>query len=190
RAQRGGRRGPPPGAGGRGRGGAARGRREPGGRRGRRRRRCGGRGRRSRRRHARLRRLQARDGRGVRAACATRGRGPGAWRRAGQPFSVCGGRVMDGARAPIKIHLVVNGRPSDLEIAPHALLLDVLRDVLDLKGAKGSWDTQVGGGGPALAGGWGVSACTYLALEADGRAVLTVEGLAEGDSLHPLQRAF
>ena len=43
------------------------------------------------------------------------------------------------------IHVVVNGRPRDLEVAPHALLLDVLRDALDLKGAKRSCDTQVCG---------------------------------------------
>ena len=88
------------------------------------------------------------------------------------------------------IHVVVNGRPRDLEVAPHALLLDVLRDALDLKGAKRSCDTQVCGACTVLVDGLAVSACTYLAVEADGRSVLTVEGLAEGDSLHPLQRAF
>ena len=97
---------------------------------------------------------------------------------------------MEGAPVPIKIHLVVNGRPSDLEVAPHALLLDVLRDAMDLKGAKRSCDTQVCGACTVLVDEMAVSACTYLALEADGRAVLTVEGLATGDSLHPLQQAF
>ncbi|PYN90129.1 MAG: ferredoxin [Candidatus Rokuibacteriota bacterium] len=88
------------------------------------------------------------------------------------------------------IHTVVNGRPHDLDVAPHALLLDVLRDTLDLKGAKRSCDTQVCGACTVLVDGLAVSACTYLAVEADGRSVLTVEGLAEGESLHPLQRAF
>ncbi|PYN38608.1 MAG: ferredoxin [Candidatus Rokuibacteriota bacterium] len=88
------------------------------------------------------------------------------------------------------IRLVVNGRPRDLEVAPHALLLDVLRDTLDLKGAKRSCDTQVCGACTVLVDGLAVSACTYLAVEADGRSVLTVEGLADGESLHPLQRAF
>jgi aerobic carbon-monoxide dehydrogenase small subunit len=97
---------------------------------------------------------------------------------------------MDGARAATRIHLVVNGRPCDLEVAPHALLLDVLRDGLDLKGAKRSCDTQVCGACTVLVDGMAVSACTYLAVEADERAVLTVEGLADGESLHPLQRAF
>ena len=88
------------------------------------------------------------------------------------------------------IRLVVNGRPVDLAVAPHALLLDVLRDRLDLKGAKRSCDNQVCGACTVLVDGLAVSACTYLAVEADGRAVLTVEGLAEGETLHPLQRAF
>jgi aerobic carbon-monoxide dehydrogenase small subunit len=90
----------------------------------------------------------------------------------------------------VTIHVVVNGRPRDLDVAPHALLLDVLRDTLDLKGAKRSCDTQVCGACTVLVDGLAVSACTYLAVEADGRSVLTVEGLAEGESLHPLQRAF
>ena len=90
----------------------------------------------------------------------------------------------------MKIRLVVNGCPRELDVEAHALLLDVLRDGLDLKGAKRSCDTQVCGACTVLVDGLAVSACTYLAVEADGRAVLTVEGLADGESLHPLQRAF
>ena len=93
-----------------------------------------------------------------------------------------------GARVPIR--LVVNGRARELAVATHALLLDVLRDDLDLKGAKRSCDSQVCGACTVLVDGLAVSACTYLAVEADGCAVLTVEGLAEGDTLHPIQRAF
>lgn len=88
------------------------------------------------------------------------------------------------------LHVVVNGRARELEAAPHALLLDVLRDGLELKGAKRSCDTQVCGACTVLVDGLAVSACTYLAIEADGRSVLTVEGLADGESLDPLQRAF
>ena len=90
----------------------------------------------------------------------------------------------------MKIQVVVNGRACDLEIDAHTLLLDVLREDLDLKGAKRSCDTQVCGACTVLVDGLAVSACTYLAVEADGRSVLTVEGLAEGELLHPLQRAF
>ena len=88
------------------------------------------------------------------------------------------------------IRLVVNGRARELEVETNALLLDVLRDGLDLKGAKRSCDSQVCGACTVLVDGLAVSACTYLAVEADGCAVLTVEGLAEGDTLHPIQRAF
>jgi len=91
---------------------------------------------------------------------------------------------------PVTLHVVVNGRARELEAAPHALLLDVLRDGLELKGAKRSCDTQVCGACTVLVDGLAVSACTYLAIEAEGRSVLTVEGLADGESLHPLQRAF
>ncbi len=90
----------------------------------------------------------------------------------------------------MQIHVAVNDRAHVLEVAPHALLLDVLRDVLDLKGAKRSCDTQVCGACTVLVDGLAVSACTYLAVETDERSVLTVEGLADGESLDPLQRAF
>ena len=85
----------------------------------------------------------------------------------------------------MKIRLIVNGHPRELDVEAHALLLDVLRDGLDLKGAKRSCDTQVCGACTVLVDGLAVSACTYLAVEADGRPVLTVEGLADGESLHP-----
>jgi carbon-monoxide dehydrogenase small subunit len=90
----------------------------------------------------------------------------------------------------VTVRVIVNGRERVLEVAPHALLLDVVRDLLDLKGAKRSCDTQVCGACTVLVDGLAVSACTYLAIEVDGRSVLTVEGLAGGESLHPLQRAF
>ena len=97
---------------------------------------------------------------------------------------------MAGGQALERIRVVVNGSSRELEVASHALLLDVLRDTLDLKGAERSCDTQVCGACTVLVDGQAVSACTYLAVEADGRAVLTVEGLADGESLDPLQRAF
>jgi CO/xanthine dehydrogenase Mo-binding subunit/aerobic-type carbon monoxide dehydrogenase small subunit (CoxS/CutS family) len=86
--------------------------------------------------------------------------------------------------------VVVNGRAHELRVEARALLLDVLRDGLDLKGAKRSCDSQVCGACTVLVDGLAVSACTYLAVEADGREVLTVEGLADGDALHPIQQAF
>ena len=88
------------------------------------------------------------------------------------------------------IRLTVNGRDHELDVPAHALLLDVLRDRLDLKGAKRSCDGEVCGVCTVLVDGLAVSSCTYLAVEADGRAILTVEGLADGDRLHPVQQAF
>ena len=89
-----------------------------------------------------------------------------------------------------RIACTVNGGPVALDVAPHALLLDVLRDRLDLKGAKRSCDLQVCGACTVLVDGAPVSACTYLAVEADRRDVLTVEGLGVPGALHPLQAAF
>ena len=89
-----------------------------------------------------------------------------------------------------EIHLTVNGRAHVLAVPTHALLLDVLRDRLDLKGTKRSCDMQVCGACTVLVDGMAVSSCTYLAVEADGREVLTVEGLNDGERLHPLQEAF
>jgi carbon-monoxide dehydrogenase small subunit len=84
----------------------------------------------------------------------------------------------------------VNGGAVTLAVRPEALLLDVLRDRLELKGARRSCDVQVCGACTVLVDGAPVSACTYLAIEADGRDVLTVEGLASGDRLDALQEAF
>src|SRR5918996_5482381 len=84
----------------------------------------------------------------------------------------------------------VNGQAVALTLPPQALLLDVLRDRLGLKGAKRACDSQVCGACAVLVDGAPVSACTYLAVEADGRHVLTVEGLGRPGALHPLQRAF
>ena len=88
------------------------------------------------------------------------------------------------------ICLTVNGEARALTVPAHALLLDVLRDRLGLKGAKRSCDVQVCGACTVLVDGAPVSACTYLAVEADGREVLTVEGLGSEAALDPLQQAF
>ena len=88
------------------------------------------------------------------------------------------------------VRLRVNGRATALALPAEALLLDVLRDRLGLKGAKRSCDSQVCGACTVLVDGAAVSACTYLAVEADGREVLTVEGLAADGRLGPIQQAF
>ncbi|MDR7520401.1 MAG: (2Fe-2S)-binding protein [Armatimonadota bacterium] len=90
----------------------------------------------------------------------------------------------------MRIEFVLNGEPCSLEVAPHEWLLDVLRDRLGLTGTKRSCDVEVCGACTVLVDGRPVSACTYLAFEARGREVRTVEGLASGPQLHPLQEAF
>ena len=88
------------------------------------------------------------------------------------------------------MELIVNGREVSLEIPPQMTLLDMLRDRLNLKGVKRSCDLQVCGACTILVDGHAVSSCTYLAYEARGADVLTIEGLADGNTLHPMQQAF
>ena len=87
------------------------------------------------------------------------------------------------------IRLRLNGNDRSVEIEDHTLLLELVRR-LGLVGAKQSCDMQVCGACTVLLDGRPVSACTTLALEADGRRVETIEGLAVGTALHPLQQAF
>ncbi len=88
------------------------------------------------------------------------------------------------------LRLWVNGEEHALRVAADRFLVDVLRDDLKLTGTKRSCDIGVCGACTVLVDGKSVSACLMPALRADGRRVLTVEGLAEGDRLHPLQEAF
>ena len=90
----------------------------------------------------------------------------------------------------IPMELTVNGRAVSLEIPPQMTLLDLLRDRLSLKGVKRSCDLQVCGACTILVDGHAVSSCTYLAYEARGADVLTIEGLADGNTLHSMQQAF
>jgi carbon-monoxide dehydrogenase small subunit len=87
------------------------------------------------------------------------------------------------------IECVLNGRPRTLEIEDHTLLLDAIRE-LGLTGAKPSCEMEVCGACTVLLDGLPVSACTTLALEAAGRRLRTIEGVADGDRLSPVQRAF
>lgn len=90
----------------------------------------------------------------------------------------------------IPLSFTLNGRLQELEVEPHELLLDVVREKLGLTGVKRSCDVEVCGACTLLVDGRPVSACTTLAFEVRGRSVLTIEGLADGDKLHPLQQAF
>ncbi|MGZ4115798.1 MAG: (2Fe-2S)-binding protein, partial [Actinomycetota bacterium] len=77
-----------------------------------------------------------------------------------------------------------------VELDPHASLLDAVRDAVGLTGSKEGCDDSECGACMMLIDGRPVNSCSYLALQAEGRAVTTVEGLADGDALSPLQRAF
>jgi aerobic-type carbon monoxide dehydrogenase small subunit (CoxS/CutS family) len=84
----------------------------------------------------------------------------------------------------------VNGTTVERSVEPRSVLVDFLREDLGLTGTKVSCQLQVCGVCTVLVDGRPVSACTYLTVDADSRAVTTVEGLADGQVLHPLQEAF
>ena len=98
--------------------------------------------------------------------------------------------MMASKASTMPLALRVNGRPVELEIEPQETLASVLRNRLQLTGTKISCDLQICGACTVLVDGLPVSSCTYLAYEARGREVLTIEGLAPAEGqLHPLQQA-
>src|SRR5512142_759852 len=88
------------------------------------------------------------------------------------------------------IAIKVNGSERSVEIEPRTTLLDMVREQLGLTGAKLGCDIQVCGACTLLLDGKPVSACSVLAIDTDGREILTIEGLGEKQGLHPLQEAF
>lgn len=89
------------------------------------------------------------------------------------------------------VRALINGRPHDLTIQANRLLIDVLRDDLELTGTKLGCAVGVCGACSILVDGELVSACLLLAVSIDGRAVTTIEGIASADgTLSPVQRAF
>ena len=85
----------------------------------------------------------------------------------------------------------LNGKPWQVDCEPQETLAEVLRNTLNLNGTKVSCEVQVCGACTVLVDGQPVSACTYLAYEARGKSVTTIEGLEKPDgTLHPLQQAF
>jgi carbon-monoxide dehydrogenase small subunit len=90
----------------------------------------------------------------------------------------------------LPIALTVNGRRRSIAVAPHHTLLEVLRDDLGLTGTKECCLVGECGACTVLVDDTSVDSCLMLAVEANGATVTTVEGLATGDRLHPLQQAF
>src|SRR5919204_5217490 len=95
--------------------------------------------------------------------------------------------------APVARHaieLTVNGRPYAREVESRLLLIDFLRGDLGLTGSHIGCDTTTCGACTVHVDGRAVKSCTMFAVQANGSELLTVEGLASGDRLHPVQRAF
>ena len=90
----------------------------------------------------------------------------------------------------VPITLTVNGHSQRLDVEPWTTLLDLLRERLHLSGAKKGCDHGQCGACTVLAGGVRINACLALAVLYDGAFITTVEGLADGDALHPMQQAF
>ena len=88
------------------------------------------------------------------------------------------------------IRLTLNGRERQLEVLPWITLLDLLREQLDLIGSKKGCDHGQCGACTVLLNGKRVNACLTLAVMCDGAELTTIEGLASGDELHPMQQAF
>jgi len=91
-------------------------------------------------------------------------------------------------RVPIQVK--VNGKLHRLEVEPRLLLVELIRDLLDLTGTHVGCDTTYCGACTVLFNGVTVKSCTMFAVQADGAEILTVEGLAQDGKLHPLQQAF
>jgi aerobic carbon-monoxide dehydrogenase small subunit len=84
----------------------------------------------------------------------------------------------------------VNGAPREADVEPRLLLVYFLRETLGLTGTNVGCDTSTCGSCTVLVGGRSVKSCTMLAVQADGRDITTIEGMAQGGELHPIQRAF
>lgn len=89
-----------------------------------------------------------------------------------------------------ELRLTVNGLPYELYVKPKTLLVEVLRNELGLTGTKRGCSSSACGACTVILNGMAVKSCSVLALQADGGEVMTVEGLAKGAELHPLQKAF
>jgi carbon-monoxide dehydrogenase small subunit len=90
----------------------------------------------------------------------------------------------------MSIELQVNGQTHRLDVEPRMTLLDCLRDKLLLTGAHAGCEHGVCGACTVLVDGQPIRACLMFAVQAEGVAIRTIEGLATGDALHPVQRAF
>src|SRR5581483_1447132 len=90
----------------------------------------------------------------------------------------------------LKVSTTINGRRREDEVEPRLLLVHYLRDVAGLTGTHIGCDTSQCGACTVLVDGKAVKSCTMFAIQAEGRDIMTIEGLAKDGQLHPLQQAF
>jgi carbon-monoxide dehydrogenase small subunit len=90
----------------------------------------------------------------------------------------------------VEIHLSINGKEYDLQVKPYATLLDVIREDAGLTGTKEGCGVGECGACTVIMDGKAINACIMLAVEANNKNITTIEGLAQGDKLHPIQQAF
>jgi aerobic-type carbon monoxide dehydrogenase small subunit (CoxS/CutS family) len=95
-----------------------------------------------------------------------------------------------GTKQKAHISFVLNGEPAEVAFAPHKTLLEVLREDLNLTGTKHGCELGECGTCTVLVDGKSILSCLMLGLDAEGRHVETVEGMADGPTLHPLQETF
>ena len=88
------------------------------------------------------------------------------------------------------VTFTLNGVPRTVTVEPGLMLLDVLRDVLHLTGTKRGCDNGTCGACTVVVNGKAVKSCTFPLAKADGAEITTIEGLAQGDHLHPVQQAL
>jgi xanthine dehydrogenase YagT iron-sulfur-binding subunit len=91
---------------------------------------------------------------------------------------------------PVAITLTINGKPVNVTVEPRVTLLDAMRNHLDLTGAKRVCDRGTCGACTVILAGKTVYSCSVLAIDAQGKNIETIEGLAAGNSLHPVSAAF
>jgi xanthine dehydrogenase YagT iron-sulfur-binding subunit len=96
--------------------------------------------------------------------------------------------IESGATAPVT--LTINGQTKQVDVEPWTVLIDLLREHLDLTGTKKGCDHGQCGSCTVLLNGKRVLSCMTLAVMEDGSDITTIEGLAIGDALHPMQQAF
>ena len=89
-----------------------------------------------------------------------------------------------------EITMTVNGAQYRREVVPRMLLVDFLREAIGLKGTHVGCDTSNCGACTIVMDGRSIKSCTYLAVAADGKEIMTIEGVAQNGDLHPIQQAF